>query len=186
MKAAPSSKDVVLRGDKQCPHGHTRRRKCDICDREDDQKEIEKLRRLCYTAADFIQDNAALREELVAASGEPTLEIRPVETTEPIPHHIRFDRLGWMCSICAGWNDAQHVHCIHPHVAKPHADTPMRPEEPEERQLTDAENEAMDRDMMKAIKRDAVKARACIYKYGCTKPEYKAGLCETHYLECVK
>jgi len=62
----------------------------------------------------------------------------PDETTEPIPHHIRFDRLGWMCSICAGWNDAQHVHCIHPHVAKPHADTPMRPEEPTEKHLEDA------------------------------------------------
>jgi hypothetical protein len=39
-----TSKRVVLRGDKQCPHGHTARKKCNSCDREDDQAEIERLR----------------------------------------------------------------------------------------------------------------------------------------------
>lgn len=38
--------NVVLRGDKKCPHGHTARRKCDTCDREDDQAEIERLKAL--------------------------------------------------------------------------------------------------------------------------------------------
>jgi hypothetical protein len=32
-----------LRGDRQCPHGHTARHKCPTCDREDDQKEIDRL-----------------------------------------------------------------------------------------------------------------------------------------------
>lgn len=36
--------NVVLRGDKKCPHGHTARRKCETCDREDDQAEIARLR----------------------------------------------------------------------------------------------------------------------------------------------
>lgn len=33
-----------LRGDKQCPHGHTARRKCIDCDREDSYAEIDRLR----------------------------------------------------------------------------------------------------------------------------------------------
>ena len=41
--------EAVLRGDKQCPHGHTARRKCEICERADDQKEIERLSLLVST-----------------------------------------------------------------------------------------------------------------------------------------
>ena len=33
------SDEIVLRGDKECPHGHTARRKCVTCDHEDDVKE---------------------------------------------------------------------------------------------------------------------------------------------------
>lgn len=42
-----------------CPHGHARRRKCGICDREDDQAQIEAL----------AAENARLRE-VISAEGK--------------------------------------------------------------------------------------------------------------------
>lgn len=30
-------------------------------------------------------------------------------------HGVIFDRLGWVCSICGGWNTAKYAVCIHPH-----------------------------------------------------------------------
>ena len=47
-------------------------------------------------------------------SGDPS----QVETTsdEPTPHGVIYDRLGWLCSVCGGWNHARDKLCTHTHV----------------------------------------------------------------------
>lgn len=36
----------------------------------------------------------------------------------PIPHGLRFDVVGWICSVCGKWNGQRTQHCEH--VFKPH------------------------------------------------------------------
>jgi len=44
---------------------------------------------------------------------------------EPMPHHVRYDRLGWVCSICGGWNDAAGgVACRYPHKSTQNVSKP--------------------------------------------------------------
>lgn len=73
--------EVVLRGDKQCPHGHTARRKCDTCDREDDQKEIARLKTACRLLWHFGQPTEpSLRAEIIALAeigDAPPSELHP-------------------------------------------------------------------------------------------------------------
>lgn len=42
----------------------------------------------------------------------------PDETSpnEPTPHGVIYDRLGWVCSICGGWNHARDKGCTHTHI----------------------------------------------------------------------
>jgi hypothetical protein len=51
--------EVVLRGDKKCPHGYTKRAACAVCDHEDDlaekDAEIERLRKLLERALPDLQ-----------------------------------------------------------------------------------------------------------------------------------
>lgn len=48
---------VVLRGDKKCPHGYTKRAACTVCDHEDDLKEknaeIDRLRKALKEAMEW-------------------------------------------------------------------------------------------------------------------------------------
>ncbi len=34
----------------------------------------------------------------------------------PAPHHIRYDVIGWLCSVCGGWNDKGSPQCVHTHA----------------------------------------------------------------------
>ncbi len=33
----------------------------------------------------------------------------------PTPHHVRWDFIGWLCSVCGGWNDGTSRSCRWPH-----------------------------------------------------------------------
>lgn len=38
------------------------------------------------------------------------------ETGEaPTPHHVQYDTVGWLCSVCGGWNREAFTSCSHPH-----------------------------------------------------------------------
>lgn len=34
----------------------------------------------------------------------------------PTPHHIRYDTVGWLCSVCGGWNRDTLLICSHTHA----------------------------------------------------------------------
>ena len=56
--------------------------------------------------------------------GKPNFSRSPEETPSlAAVHGAVYDRIGWICSVCHGWNPAQNVHCTYPHVANPPADT---------------------------------------------------------------
>lgn len=48
-----------------------------------------------------------LKRNRDAASAET-----PIRLT---PHHVRWDFLGWLCSVCGGWNDGTSRSCRWPH-----------------------------------------------------------------------
>lgn len=41
-----------------------------------------------------------------------------VAATQPTPHSVRYDILGWICSVCGGWNRQPDDHCIYQHTAR--------------------------------------------------------------------
>ena len=38
---------------------------------------------------------------------------------EVVPHGVIYDKLGWLCSQCGGWNHARDAHCTHTHPRLP-------------------------------------------------------------------
>lgn len=40
----------------------------------------------------------------------------PETSDGPTPHHVQYDKTGWLCSVCGGWNRATRMDCCHPHT----------------------------------------------------------------------
>jgi hypothetical protein len=63
--------------------------------------------------ADFAERDRTQKAEMVGNA------IRLIcSRTAPPPRNVQgaiFDRLGWICSVCHGWNHHQDVHCTHTH-----------------------------------------------------------------------
>lgn len=81
-------------------------------------REIERLRagleRVLGTLRMYSRETAAAYDDILASEAAHA----PETFDGPTPHHVQYDTVGWLCSICGGWNREAFTSCTHAHAQK--------------------------------------------------------------------
>lgn len=87
-------------------------------DRDGDEYETETGPFVHWEDYERLQNERAQDQQRLFHLEGALIERDSHETNDgPTPHHVRYDRSGWLCSVCGGWNDTDVV-CQHPHTQK--------------------------------------------------------------------